>query len=95
MEHLQIVDNLAEKIVMVDLLYEGGEVNAKMRETGNFPVGVKDIKVSAHTMNEILLVSDDQLTVLNSSFELVSQMKIHSPIADVCVDEKRAIFCSK
>ena len=88
MEHLQIVDNLAEKIVMVDLVYEGGEVNGKMKETGNFPVGVKDIKVSVHTTNEILLASDDQLTVLNSSFELVSQMKIHSPIADVCIDEK-------
>ena len=69
-EHLLIVDNKAEKIVVLDLLYQGGEVNVKVKETGNFPVGVKDIKVSVHTGNEILLVSEDQLSVINSSFVL-------------------------
>ena len=92
MEHLLIVDNIAEKVVLLDLEYKGGDVLVKIKDTGNFPVGLKDIKVSVHTGNETLLVSDDQLTVLNSSFELISQMKLHSPIADACIDGKELLF---
>ena len=91
-EHLLIVDNKAEKIVSLELEYKEGEVFANIKETANFPVGVKDIKVSVHTKNNTLLFSDDQLTVLNESFQLLGQMNLHDPIIDACSDGRDLFF---
>ena len=80
---LVIVDNNLEKILKVELDYQGGDVSTKTVKI-NFPASVKSVELAVSSQEVDLLIYQSHLSVLNSSFDHLAVIKLDVALTDIC-----------
>ena len=80
---LTLADNLSKKLMLVELDYKGGEGFARVSMEVDFPMSIKDVKLSLNSHGVTLLVSEKQLVVLEN-FHLLAVLNLQVSFTDMC-----------
>ena len=88
---LVIVDNNLEKILKVELDYQGGDVSTKTVKI-NFPASVKSVELAVSSQEVNLLICQSHLSVLNSSFDHLAVIKLDVALTDICEVGSKCLF---